>query len=355
MRQIAAVLFLTGALSLRAPAQSSLGLIQPDAGLVFGLEWRKIVDSSVGGALIDQLKKSNLPEVPGFHGLQDVLLHDLDSVTISSSASGLSKNTSQPPVLVVVKGRFDLEMLRNLVGKNQNAEKYKGVDLLGPPAGARKMGAKPGADNNRVAFIDANTILAGDRAEIRNAIDRIKTGRLTEANRGILAGVADLASKNDLWMMLEIPANALKDAPPAAAQMFSAVKSTSFGMSFGQGFGMQMNVRTKDGASAQSMAQTIQGLISMAAMSQSATPQSTEMIKKVKIAAEGSDVKLALALDKSELEQLIKEAQAARTATSASTPKTAPARAPQPSGPKTIRITGLDSGPIEVPLPETKK
>ncbi len=310
MRQIAAVLFLTGALSLRAPAQSSLGLIQPDAGLVFGLEWRKIVDSSVGGALIDQLKKSNLPEVPGFHGLQDVLLHDLDSVTISSSASGLSKNTSQPPVLVVVKGRFDLEMLRNLVGKNQNAEKYKGVDLLGPPAGAPKMGAKPGADNNRVAFIDANTILAGDRAEIRNAIDRIKTGRLTEANRGILAGVADLASKNDLWMMLEIPANALKDAPPAAAQMFSAVKSTSFGMSFGQGFGMQMNVRTKDVASAQSMAQTIQGLISMAAMSQSATPQSTEMIKKIKIAAEGSDVKLALALDKSELEQLIKEAQA---------------------------------------------
>src|SRR5258708_4281250 len=95
-----------------------------------------------------------------------------------------------------------------------------------------------------------------------------------------LAGCAAARSRfgNDLLMMLEIPANALKDAPPAAAQMFSAVKSTSFGMSFGQGFGMQMSVRTKDGASAQSMAQTIQGLISMAAMSQSATPQSTEMI-----------------------------------------------------------------------------
>src|SRR6266567_7713658 len=116
MRQIAAVLFLTCALSLLAPAESSLGLIQPDAGLVFGLEWRKIVDSSVGGALIDQLKKSNLPEVPGFHGLQDVLLHDLDSVTISASASGLSKNTNQPPMLVVVKGRFNVDQLRSLAG-----------------------------------------------------------------------------------------------------------------------------------------------------------------------------------------------------------------------------------------------
>src|SRR5258708_22125137 len=101
------------------------------------------------------------------------------------------------------------------------------------------MGAKPGADNNRVAFIDANTILAGDRAEIRNAIDRIKTGRLTEANRGIPAGVADLASKNDLWMMLEIPANSLKDGPPSAAQMFSAVKSTSLGITFVQRVVMQ--------------------------------------------------------------------------------------------------------------------
>src|SRR5258708_14120969 len=130
MRQTAAVLFLTVALSLLAPAQSSLGFIQPDAGLVFGLEWRKIVDSAVGGALIDQVKKSKLPEVPGFPGLQDVLLRDLDSVTISSSASGLSKNSSQPPVLVVVKGRFDLDTLRSLVGKTRNSEKYKGIDLL---------------------------------------------------------------------------------------------------------------------------------------------------------------------------------------------------------------------------------
>ena len=355
MRQIAAVLFLSGAIALQAPAESSLGLIQPDAGLVFGLEWRKIVDSSVGGALMDQLKKSNLPEVPGFHGLQEALLRDLDSVTISSSAGALSKNTSQPPVLVVVKGRFDQDMIRGLVGKNQNSEKYKGVDLLGTPAGAPKMGAKAGPDNTRVAFLDANTILAGDRAEIRSAIDRIKTGHLTEANRGMLAGVADLAAKNDLWMMVEIPANALKEAPPAAQQMFAAVKSTSLGMSFGQGFGMQMNVRTKDDASAQSMAQTIQGLIAMAAMSQSATPQSTEMIKKIQIAAEGSQVKLALALDKSELEKLIKEAQTQTARTAASTPKTAPARAPEPSGPKTVRITGLDSGPVEVPLSETKK
>src|SRR5260370_16946683 len=140
------------------------------------------------------------------------------------------------------------------------------------------MGAKPAADNNRVAFLDANTILAGDRGEVRNAIDRIKTGRLTEANRGMLAGVAELASKNDLWMMLEIPANALKDAPPGAAQMFAAVKSTSLGMSFGQGFGMQMNVRTKANPPPHPMPQPIQAPTALPAITQTPRPHTPTII-----------------------------------------------------------------------------
>ena len=80
------------------------------------------------------------------------------------------------------------------------------------------------------------------------------------------------------------------------------------------------------------------------------------MIKKIRITPEGSRVKLALALTRSELEKMIQEAQTARTTPSTpSAPRSEPARAPEPSGPKTIRITGLDSGPVEVPLSDAKK
>src|SRR5216117_2416012 len=114
MRHFLAVLYLTGAFSLSAPAQSSLALIQPDAGLVFGIEWRKIVDSSIGGLLTEQLK-SNLPPVPGLESLKNTLLNDVDSVLIAASASALSKNASTPPFLVVVKGRFNADQLRGLI------------------------------------------------------------------------------------------------------------------------------------------------------------------------------------------------------------------------------------------------
>src|SRR5437867_7077928 len=128
MRQFTVLVCLACALILSASAESSLGLIQPDAGVVFGIEWRKIVTSSVGGALTEQLKKSELPKIPGFPNIEDALLHDLDSVLIAAPASGLSKNATQPPVLLVVKGRFNVGQLRTLIaGKNQYVESYRGV------------------------------------------------------------------------------------------------------------------------------------------------------------------------------------------------------------------------------------
>jgi hypothetical protein len=353
MKQFLAALCLMGALRLPAPAQSSLGMIQPDAGVVFGVEWRRIVDSPVGGMLTEQLKKAEFQQVPGFQVLQETLLRDLDSVLIAAPASGLSKGSAQPPMLAVVKGRFDVAQLRGLIlGKSRSVENYRSVELLIPAENTAAKSSKTAA-NNRVAFLDANTMLAGDRAEIRAAIDRVKTGSLTAPNRGVLASVSELAAKNDIWMTVEIPPNALKDVPPAAAQMFSGVKTAEIGMSFAQGFGLQVNVRAKDDPSAHSMAQAIQGLIAMAALGQSETPQAAEILRKIQITTENSRVKLALALDRSEVEKMIQESQT--RAKASPEPKTAPARALEPPGPKTVRITGLDSGPVEVPLSETKK
>jgi hypothetical protein len=299
--------------------------------------------------LTDQIK-SNMPPVPGMEGLQNTLLHDVDSVLIASSASGLSKGASKPPVLVVVKGRFNVDQLRSLIpAKSQSVEKYRGVELLMPSANAPAPATKAAPDQSRVAFLDANTILAGDRAELRAAIDRIKTGKLSASKGGILAGIGELTAVNDLWMVVEIPASALKEVPPAAAQMFAGVKSTELGMSFGQGFGMQVNIRTKDDAAAQSMQQTLQGLLAMAAMSQSENPQSAEMIRKIRITSENARVKLALALDRAELEKFIKEMKPGGKPLAATT-ATTPATPHQQTGPKSIRITGLDGGPVEVPV-----
>src|SRR5215470_3758334 len=99
MRKFIALSVLLSGSGLLAQAPSGVQLIQPDAGFVLGLEWRKIVDSSVGATLT------------GAAALLDTLLNDLDSVVLAASATELSKTAAaQPPVLVILKGRFKPEL-----------------------------------------------------------------------------------------------------------------------------------------------------------------------------------------------------------------------------------------------------
>jgi hypothetical protein len=167
----------------------------------------------------------------------------------------------------------------------------------------------------------------------------------------LLSGVAELALKNDMWMIFDLPPGALKEAPAAAAQMFAGVKGAELGLSFQQGFSLLLNIRTRDADSATSIAQTLQGLIAMGAMSQSQTPQVGELVRKVRIAPEGSRVSLSLSLDRNEVQSMIAEAKAGITKSPAV--RSAKHNDAQPfRGP--IRVTGLDGGPIEV-QPEAPK
>jgi hypothetical protein len=348
MRKLIALAVLLSGFSVLARAQSGVQLIQPDAGFVLGLEWRRIVDSSVGASLTEQIKKTPLPPIPAAAALLDALLNDLDSVVLAASATELNKTAAaQPPALVILKGRFKPELRNQLKAMAKKSEMYHSVELLTAPEDGPAGGP---VSKNRIAFLDANTVVAGDTVEVHTAIDRAKTGRFTATRGGVLDGVPELASKNDLWIAFELPANALKEAPPAAVQMFSGVKSAELGMSFQQGFALQMNVRTKDDASAISVAQALQGLIALGAMSQSQSPQANELLKKIQITPEKSRVKLALSLDRNELEKMIKEAQSS----AATAPKKTAAPSPAPAGPRKVVITGLDGGPVEMPL-ATKK
>lgn len=342
-----------------AGAQPGLELIQPDAGLVLGVEWKKILDSPLGATFHDEIQKAT-PIPPQFERLQKFLRNNLDSIVIAASATALSKPESQPPMLVVVKGRFEAAEIQELTKlMNPKIEPYHGVDVMSFSdvnfnSKAKTPGAKA-ATPLKVALLNDATLLLGDGSEVRAAIDRAKGGHLTAPRKGILAGADSLVSSNDIWMLLNIPASAWKEAPPTA-QMFAGIKAVEFGISFQQGFGMQLNLNGKDAASASSLAQAAQGLIAMAAMGKDQTPETAEVLRKIQINPEGSRVKMALNLDRAEVQKLIEAAKASRNASVANsaTPGRAATPAPEPPGPKKIRITGLESGPVEMPYKGSK-
>src|SRR5215216_657493 len=122
MRRFVFTIFIATALNFSAAAQSALSIVPPNAAGVFGIEWRRILESPAGTALKVQLDKPELAQMAAF---KDTVLNKLDSVVIATPAIAVKSGT-QPPVLIVVKGRFQVPEIRTMVaamGKNTTVEK----------------------------------------------------------------------------------------------------------------------------------------------------------------------------------------------------------------------------------------
>src|SRR5262249_26101299 len=116
MKKFIVSVCLTAGFGLFAADQSSLGLAPPDAGFVIGIEWRRLMDTGISSTLSEQLKKSDFTKLPGVPAAVESLVRDLDSVLIAGPASGLNgKSGNQPPILMVVKGRFDVGQIRGFL------------------------------------------------------------------------------------------------------------------------------------------------------------------------------------------------------------------------------------------------
>lgn len=308
----------------------SLRFIRPDAGVVAGIEWKRLISSETGGALRKELKKAGLPPMPGLEVMEKLLFEDIDSLVLATTLKDPGKPGPEAPVLVVVKGRFASGILKPFLSGKGAPEIHRGVEVMAP------ANMKP--PTTRFAFLDENTLLAGDRREVLAAIDR--RGRPTVPTLSKRAGA--LASRYDLWVVAE--ASTMTSTPHGGnmagfEEFIDQVKSFEAGMLLTDGLGLDVNVLTTSNDVASRMAQSVQGLLAVAGMTKEGA-EMADMLQKVRIGAEASKVKMSLALDKADLEKLMQKAQARATMASASQP-------PRPVR-GTIRIEGLDSGPMEI-------
>lgn len=315
----------------------SMRFIRPDASVVAGMQWKRLISSEAGGTLRRELKKS-VPTMPGIEAIEKLLFEDIDSLVLAATLKEPGKAGPEAPFLVVVKGRFTSGLQAFLSGKSA-PEVYRGVQVMTP------ANMKP--PTTRFALLDENTLLAGDRREVLAAIDR----RARPAIPALSKRAAALASRYDMWVVADAPP---MTATPTGGKMtgFEAfadqVKSFEAGTFFADGLGLDINVLTKSEDAASKMAQSLQGLLGVAGMTKEGA-EMADFIQKVKVASEASKVTMSLVLDKTDLEKLMQKAQARATMASASTRN-------QPPSPArgTIRIEGLDSGPLEIQASQRK-
>lgn len=318
MRTFVAVALLAAALQGQSP--DAAAFLPPKAGLIVGIHWQRLLASPMGAALREQMRGNKLPSHPLMDGTLK-LIEDIDSVVIAGSAPGAGK-LKDPAFLVVVKGRFEAAQLRPLFQRGGPPEMYQGLEVWAPDK------ADPKAP--RLALFDSQTLVFGERRQLTAALDRQRA----QAIAGLPPRALELAAGNDFWMIMDTPPGLLAGGPPMASQMLAGVTRVESGTSFANGLSTRIHLLTQSDGAAKTLATSVQSMIQLALMSQAKDhPEAAQALNKVLVSSDGATVRLSLSLDPVELEKSL-------------------AAAKRPAQPvrQTIRIEGLDQGPVEVPV-----
>jgi hypothetical protein len=205
-----AALCLLTAASIQAADSALPGYLPPNARVVIGLRARSLFNSlEAQGAVKDaRASLAGLTANTPFAGFDPT--QDLDEILIATTAQG-----QNAPSLVLMTGRFKLSELA------ATGQKYRNAVVIGNRQGSGQI----------QAFIGSDTVLAGDAATVRAALDRGAGGaRLDPA---LAARVAALRGKYDVWGTGSLPPG-LK-LPQGSPDQLAGIDRFEFGVNLSRG------------------------------------------------------------------------------------------------------------------------
>lgn len=227
------------ALLLAASASAETDNVLPDcipAGtkILFGIRMRNIVELLQSQNSTTEWRTTTsalLAQTPlaGFDPLKDI-----DEVIIASTGVG-----DNPPVLAVLRGRFDVDRL------GQRATSYHGVPIL---EDAKK--------SSGMALLDGSTAIVGELPVVRAAIDQRGNGVGIAA--GLAARVEPLRSRYSIWGIGDLPKQPHVAAGPATEPgATDSIDRFEFGAEIGHGLELTADIHVRTAQDAEKMASSL--------------------------------------------------------------------------------------------------
>jgi hypothetical protein len=319
--------------------------IHPNAKALISIDWRRLGHSHVGTILREKFVNVPGAAIPGIEFLDDV-----DRVVISSPGRDPAGEASEPPMLIVARGRFDAAKVRRvLIAHGAKAQMFNSIPVYRPQGKSKDMA---------FVVLDAQTILIGDARSVFASLERTRMPAPPDEASSIPARAAEMDSNYEVWALITgngaLASNRLTElftggGMGADAQAFEA------GVSLRNGLAADIHLLFPSDAAAKSMASELSRLFKAAVKDKAGDPAMLDLEKKLKVTSDGAIAKISLRLTPQELE---KSAQAFATPRKqpdagsvagirpvVSIDLTPPAK-PEKS---VIRIEGLDEGTREIP------
>lgn len=285
--------------ALPAPAADSqlLNLVMPDAVVVAGANVAQAKTSAFGQYVLLQIQSQGLEfqkliAATGFDPTQDV------SETLAAS------NGTAQTGLVLARGMFDASKIAAAAQAAGKAvlETYQGFTII-----------EDAKQTHGLAFPTSTIAVAGDVADVKAALGRVASPSSLPAS--LVVQITQWSESQDAWAISTVPLSTFHHAgagAPAAnipglngQGAFQAIQAAAGGIKFGTNDVITAQATADNAQDAQSMANALQLLVSLAQMQASKEPALAALAQSLQISASGATLNVSLSLPETTLEQLL--------------------------------------------------
>jgi hypothetical protein len=283
----------SGALSAADP--QLLNLVMPDAKVLAGVNVDQAKGTQFGQYILNQIQTHDadmqkLATLTGFDPRRDVR-----ELLVASDGTPGTKTG-----LAVAKGNFDVAKISALATLHGVVtELYNGVTILEDPK----------SQEHGIAFPDSTTVIAGDIASVKGAIDRLKSPQPLPA--AAIVKVNQWSNSQDAWGVTTVPPSSLVPAPKngtAANPMqgaFQNVQQAAGGVKFGAQVVFSGEAACDTAQNASTLSDVIKLLINIAQMQTGADPTAAALVKSVTVTAAGNLVNASASLPEDVFQQML--------------------------------------------------
>jgi 5-deoxy-D-glucuronate isomerase len=346
LRPLASFVLLLAPAVLSAQTDPALlRFIPPNPKALISVDWKTLKSTHIGALLrAKYIDGDSSSAIPGVEYLDDV-----DRFIVTSPGTARADEASEPPMLVVVRGHFDLAKVRKTLAEHgARPQMFNSLQVYRPQ----------GKNSRDMAFvlIDAQTILIGDANSVFAGLER--NANPTPPDGGpILVRAKELDSRYDVWAILSGMQSIANDRLMgllAGGGLQSDSRSFEAGISLKNGLVADISLIFPSEPEARSMVSEFSKLMKAAIKDKVGGPAMVDFEKRLKVAADGATAKISLRMTPQEFEKNAQLFAAARQQQAVAAAEVKPPAEAVPAAPKAapqmIKIDGLDDGPREIRL-----
>ena len=243
---------------------SARTVIPSDVQQIISVDYRALKNSNTAMALKDQVLPDSLKQFEtALKGVGIDPDKDVDQLTFASY-----RNKQSVRVVGIAQGQFSLKtVLAKMRVRKIKPAKYRTADLY-PMAGGMQM-----------SFLEEDTLLFGDSAALKDALDARDGYAMTMDSNGQIVDMIGSVDSGTVWSVLDQQGtqNMMRSALGDASKLgdFETIKKRLLGsqytMNFSNGVNFDMDVVTSDSVTAGTLASLVKAGMLYRKMSASAT------------------------------------------------------------------------------------